>query len=74
MPGFVPGIRVLEFQARKDVDGLDEPGHDRPAMTEQGVSIKTQTALEHDPENREPVYRLFRPAPGSPYHARQVFH
>jgi|GraSoiStandDraft_29_1057270.scaffolds.fasta_scaffold1323938_2 hypothetical protein len=28
MPGLVPGIRVLLFRARKDVDGRDKPGHD----------------------------------------------
>jgi hypothetical protein len=27
-PGLVPGIRVLELNNRKDVDGRDEPGHD----------------------------------------------
>jgi len=61
----------LEFQERrgwKDVDGRMSP-----AMTEHGVSLKMQTALEHDPENWEPVYRLFRVVPGSPHHGRQVF-
>jgi hypothetical protein len=68
MPGFVSGIHVFGISAKKDVDGRT-----RPAMTEQGVSTKTQTALEHDPENWEPVYRPFQAVPGSPYHGRQVF-
>ena len=28
MPGLVPGIHVLEYPDKKDVDGRDEPGHD----------------------------------------------
>jgi hypothetical protein len=28
MPGLVPGIHVLEYSDKKDVDGRDEPGHD----------------------------------------------
>jgi hypothetical protein len=28
MPGFMPGIHVFEFSAKKDVDGRDKPGHD----------------------------------------------
>ena len=28
MPGLVPGIHVLAFRQRKDVDGRDKPGHD----------------------------------------------
>jgi hypothetical protein len=29
MPGLVPGIHVLRPPSKKDVDGRDEPGHDR---------------------------------------------
>ena len=29
MPGLVPGIHVLVFCSRKDVDGRDKPGHDK---------------------------------------------
>jgi hypothetical protein len=29
MPGLVPGIHVLNNATAKDVDGRDEPGHDR---------------------------------------------
>jgi hypothetical protein len=29
MPGLVPGIHVFA-EARQDVDGRDEPGHDAP--------------------------------------------
>jgi hypothetical protein len=29
MPGLVPGIHVFNNVAAKDVDGRDEPGHDR---------------------------------------------
>jgi len=28
MPGLVPGIHVLSFRSKKDVDGRDKPGHD----------------------------------------------
>jgi len=28
MPGLVPGIHVLVFCSRKDVDGRDKSGHD----------------------------------------------
>jgi hypothetical protein len=56
----------LEFQERRGWP-------DEPAMIEHGVSLKMQTALEHDPENWEPVCRLFRAVPGSPHHGRQVF-
>jgi len=28
MPGLVPGIHVLELDARETVDGRDKPGHD----------------------------------------------
>jgi hypothetical protein len=28
MPGLVPGIHVLSFSSKKDVDGRDKPGHD----------------------------------------------
>jgi hypothetical protein len=28
MPGFMPGIHVLEISRRYEVDGRDKPGHD----------------------------------------------
>ena len=28
MPGLVPGIHVLLWRCKKDVDGRDKPGHD----------------------------------------------
>jgi hypothetical protein len=28
MPGLVPGIHVLRYTSKKDVDGRDKPGHD----------------------------------------------
>ncbi len=28
MPGLVPGIHVFLTEAKQDVDGRDEPGHD----------------------------------------------
>ncbi len=28
MPGLVPGIHVLTYGNKKDVDGRDKPGHD----------------------------------------------
>jgi hypothetical protein len=28
MPGLVPGIHVLLYRGKKDVDGRDKPGHD----------------------------------------------
>jgi len=28
MPGLVPGIHVLEWVQKQDVDGRDKPGHD----------------------------------------------
>jgi hypothetical protein len=28
MPGFMPGIHVLQISMTKDVDGRDKPGHD----------------------------------------------
>jgi len=35
MPGFMPGIHVLEAAIKKDVDGRDEPGHDEMAYFHQ---------------------------------------
>ncbi len=32
MPGFMPGIHVLNLMLRKDVDGRDKPGHDGEYM------------------------------------------
>jgi hypothetical protein len=29
MPGLVPGIHVLKYRGKKDVDGRDKPGHDK---------------------------------------------
>jgi hypothetical protein len=67
-PGFVPSIHVfgisLEFR-KMWMAGTS------PAMTEH--SVPSKCALEHDPENWEPVYRLFRAVPESPHHRRQVF-
>ncbi|WP_162096600.1 hypothetical protein [Afipia carboxidovorans] len=39
MPGFMPGIHVLEISIseKKDVDGRDKPGHDG-----QSISVKTK--------------------------------
>ena len=34
MPGLVPGIHVLWFSEKKDVDGRDEPGHDETIVRE----------------------------------------
>ncbi|ACI91431.1 conserved domain protein [Afipia carboxidovorans OM5] len=41
MPGFMPGIHVLEISIseKKDVDGRDKPGHDG-----QSISVKTKNA------------------------------
>jgi len=32
MPGLVPGIHVFECGAPSDVDGRDEPGHDKEVI------------------------------------------
>jgi hypothetical protein len=37
MPGFMPGIHVFRPRKSQDVDGRDEPGHDRV----EGVHFKT---------------------------------
>jgi hypothetical protein len=29
MPGLVPGIHVFQSSDKQDVDGRDEPGHDK---------------------------------------------
>lgn len=66
MLGFIRASMSLEFRAKTWMAGTN------PAMTEHGVSIKTQT-WSMIPKNWEPVYRLFRVVPGSPHHGRQVF-
>jgi hypothetical protein len=60
------GIHVFEVSGKTWMAGTN------PAMTEHGVSIKTQT-WSMIPKNWEPVCRLFRVVPGSPHHGRQVF-
>jgi hypothetical protein len=36
MPGLVPGIHVLKYSSKKDVDGRDKPGHDEVMLTRAG--------------------------------------
>jgi hypothetical protein len=40
MPGLVPGIHVQSQSDFKDVDGRDEPGHDRPRKSKDCVLVR----------------------------------
>jgi hypothetical protein len=43
MPGLVPGIHVFTGLSKKDVDGRDEPGHDKKGFIFQVVRKRSQT-------------------------------
>jgi hypothetical protein len=52
MPGFMPGIHVLQRVTGKDVDGRDKPGHDNG---ETAAALRRWTVCE-DKEIERQLY------------------
>src|SRR5258708_12152230 len=49
MPGLVPGIHVLLFREKKDVDGRDKPGHDGLYLAVSHQHLAAGDGVRNDP-------------------------